>query len=38
MLHLKAIRTFIAIPFFLLGMGLMLIAAYLAIDEEDFQS
>lgn len=35
---LTTIRQWIAVPFFLLGAALLLIAAYLAIDEEDFQS
>ena len=34
---MKTLRQIIALPIFYLGGLLMLIAAYLAIDEEDFQ-
>lgn len=34
---LKTIRQCIALPLFFVGGLFMLIAAYLAIDEEDFQ-
>lgn len=34
---LKTIRQWTAIPFFLVGAVFLTLAAYLAIDEEDFQ-